>query len=536
VSGEPREPLSPSRWHRLWDDARALLEGITGLDAGPAPDMPQHSLENIVRAEGYDTLQKMYERLLEEEVSPEGLVLWLCATRILSSLPLCQECVRDFATELVRQSVSEKEATVWNSVWLEVAPRARIEPNLVYNPSVTYPHLHRAVGENGLRTMMRELVAYVRSGAVLSFSDYVFYLGKRVLRFVASIDDTDRRIISALLRQPDLQIRQLAQYLNLSTHWVSSKVAHLRRRMILREFDVVPFSQIRIRMFHLFLRREDESTDLYNLVSECPFLYGHRQVLMGDWDFYAVLCEPEGVQRVRWQEVFVQRASLWGVDARISEIRQSGSSYSLDFYVPRRNRWEVPWAALGLWMEKLSNGERCGPPPLTITPSEPTSLRLDELDMRIVDAVRRGVKGVSAIRRVVRAGQNKVAAKLRRLFDAGVIEKRWEIAHLGLVEGIMAYTDDKDAGAAITQIASQLPRAIVSVDELEHHVLTANLPEGGAPQFIKILRPFQDRVRFAVLDDYVYGGWGLPISLWDAKTQRWRVPIDKVRAWLDGLR
>ncbi|MHA1812509.1 MAG: hypothetical protein ACTSYX_03635 [Candidatus Thorarchaeota archaeon] len=530
------ESPDSEQWRRLWDRTRASLRVLCSLDAGPPPPVSAQWKDAPAARDMNATLQMMYRRLVERSVTPEGLVVWLCAVRAFSSTSLCDECVRDLATELARQSVREQEARIWEQVWSEVAPRVRLEPNLVYNPSVSFPHLHRAVGKNGVETIIRELVAYTRTGAELSFRDYVTYLSRRVLRFVARIDATDAKIIAALLGRPGLRVDQLASELGMTAQWVASKIARLKRRMILREFKVVPFSRIRIRMFHLFLRAREPDTDMYDLVRDCPLLYGHREVLAGDWNFYAVLCEPEGPDCVRWQEPFVRLAALWGVEAQISEIRASGASYCFDYYSPSESGWKIPWGALSLWVERILRGEDCGPRPIVMTRARPTSLYLDEVDMRIVDAVRRGVRGISAIRKAVRAGQNRVARRLREMQQAGVITKRWGVNHVGLIEGAMVYTDNSIAGTTIRRLASQLPRAIVSVDDTGYHVLTVDLPGGGAVRLIRVLRPLRDHVRFAVLDDYVYGGWGLPTSSWDATTQSWRFPADKVRAWLDQLR
>ena len=531
----------PQKLLRLWNEAAALIKNEIGLSAEPLP-VENGSLEEVAEAferEGHGPLARSLRHIIDDRQSIDAQVIWATLAWTLREEALCPEAVIDFGMGMVYYSRQTKEQmNAWMSLWKRMVPRRKVGPTLIYDPANLYESILHVRGKRGFRDIVKEIVLYGQNGADISLDEYVTVITKRYRRFSYQLAPIDAKIIQILLKTPGKTIPEIATELGYSTFWVSQRINKLKENHILFEFDHVPFSKIGIRMFNVLLKGQESEKDALHMVAESPFLYGYREVLAGDWDLLAIFCIPESWQVNKWLRRFEKLASEWRVSVTTSEIKRSGTSASFDYYDPYRNAWRIPWDALRLYSEELVGTK--APDDLEdvveLTPYGQRDVRLEDLDIRILAAIRARAKTLVEIRKKTRASQNKVAARLKILREKGFIVKRWEALHIGLVEGALIETADKKTGKMLMHLSTFLPRAIVSADQKSRLIAVVNLPEGGTYCLLNVLAPLRNKFTFAQLGDYIYGEWGFPTYPWNPKTQSWKVPMEEVARWLDGLR
>jgi DNA-binding Lrp family transcriptional regulator len=384
--------------------------------------------------------------------------------------------------------------------------------------------------------MVREVKTMRKHGIALTLEDYLTFFQARVRQISVNLDRTELRIIDRLLKDPSFSQSKLASELQLSDQWVSRKISELQGKYVLRKFDRVPFSRIGIRMFHLLGRLTDEETDAFQLLKDCPFLYSFRRVVSGYWHFLATLSVPDNIESMQSLEKGCDMARGWGMETSLLEIASSGVSTCFDYYSVEKAEWYMPWALMSVQLKRIYEDGLASAAPRIDRPAAKTRSELDELDMKIVDCIRRGVTSVAEIRHALRVGQQRIADRLKVLRDEGLIVTTWEAHNIGLVESEVLTVQDPKAGESISAWAQRLPRCIVSFDTSRRLVLLADLPLGGTYGFSTAVAVLPHCVNSGLLNYKVYGEWGFPVELWDSGRQRWLCPTEKTNAWLSTLR
>ncbi len=521
----------------LWNRRCKILKEEVGVKPVQPPNL--QTLEDLIRSfESMDneTFGKTLRALIEVDLPREAVIIWSCVVWSLRHETLCPEAVNDFGMALAITSLTaEEDATRWREAWKRIAPRRRIVPNLIYDSEGMYSAILQVGGARTLKDILREVILYVRSGSEISLTDYVKLMIQRLRRLELHLSETDKRVLQTILDNPGKRIRELASLMGVTASYFSQRINLLRERQVLLEFDHVPFSKIGIKMFNVLLKSSYNKRDAIHLIENSPFLYGYRHVLAGEWDVLALFCIPETWLIPRWLHRFVRLAKQWGVTVTLSEITQSESSTSLSYYDPNGEGWNIPWSALGLWCERWTRCDKQGEGML-LTPYGQRNMRLDELDMKILSTIRRGIRGFKAIRREVGGGQNVVAERIKTLRKNGFIVKYVQLLHVGLREGAMIETRDSEMKEILLRLGPRLPRAIISMDRVQRVIMTTNLPEGGCVELLDMLESRRDTFSFASLGDNIYGGWVIPTDSWNPATQSWVVPEEQVERWFDGLR
>ena len=169
------------------------------------------------------------------------------------------------------------------------------------------------------------------------------------------------------------------------------------------------------------------------------------------------------------------------------------------------------------------------------TPENKTIIELDNLDMKIFDCIGRGITSVSKIRSELRVGQHRIAEKLHRLRENGLVVKSWEVHNIGLNENAIIYCKNIDVGKTIAAWSLRLPRSIISFSSKEELLLIVYLPKGGSYGLATALERLNTDARIGFLSLQVSGTWGFPHNLWDSKFQRWKCPRQKLEAWIGQL-
>ncbi len=470
-----------------------------------------------------------------EELLPT-IMTKLCFQSFLPQDLLCEECIDDLSFEFARRKIEDDVLrSQWESIWSEHTPLRRISTVIEYHPCTAYTWLHSVAGDNGLDTFVRELTHRAKNQIHLSFDDYLLFFSMRTHRFENALDGTELKIVRHIVENPELQSNNLSKLVGVSQEWVSKKLSQLQKRMILRRFYRVPFSQIGIRMFHVLMARKTSKADSFSLIRDCPFLHSFRKVVSGDWDSLATLCIPDNQSSMQYLENGLNLIERAGFKIEVHRINTSGVSTNFDYYSTREKQWNIPWELLAIHLQRIHSDELASSIPKVDTPELRTDVHLDELDIRVLDCVRGGVSSVSKIRSHLKVGQHRIADKLRRLRENELIVKTWEVHNIGLSEHIFIYTKEKEIGRSIAAWALRIPRSIISFTPEEELMLLADLPRGGSYGLASAIGEIQSKVSVGILSSSTYGSWDFPHSLWDSNYQKWVCPEESLEKWIRNL-
>jgi len=357
----------------------------------------------------------------------------------------------------------------------------------------------------------------------------------RIHRFENALDATELKLVKALVESPNLQANDLARTVGISQEWISKKVKQLQKRMVLRKFYRAPFSKIGIRMFHVLVGRVTNDNDSFLLFKDCPFLYSYRKVISGPWIALVTLCIPDNDQSFHSLRQGLHQVEKSGFSIATHLINSSGVSHCFDYYSPRICEWDVPWELLAVHLQRIHSDGLAASMPRIDVPESKTDFKLTELDISIIDCVRRGITSVSKIRLQLRIGQHRVAESLRELRNKGLISKTWEAHNIGLSEHAFVFSKEKEVGRLLAAWALRLPKAIVSFSIEDELMLIADLPRGGSYGLATSLESISTACCTGILSSESYGSWGFPSTLWDSRFQKWNCPKKELQSWIENL-
>jgi DNA-binding HxlR family transcriptional regulator len=461
----------------------------------------------------------------------------LCFQSALPSDLLCDDCIEDLSFEFARRRIEDSVLrSRWESLWSEHTPPRQVSKVIEYHPCAAYIWLHSVAGDNGLDTFVRELTHRARNQIPLSFDEYLRYFSMRIRRFENTLDSTELKIVRYLVEKPDLQFNDLAKLVGVSQEWVSRKISQLQKRMILRRFDRVPFSRIGIRMLHLLMARGTSNVDSFSLVKDCPFLFSFRKVVSGDWDSLATLCIPDNPQSMQHLDEGLNLIERLGLTIESHWIISSGISHCFDYYSTKEKQWNLPWELLTIHLQRIISDDLASSMPRVDTPEQKLDVHLDDLAIRILDCVRKGVSSVSKIRNELKVGQHRVADELHRLRENELIVKMWEPHNIGLSEHVVVFTKDRAVGRTIAAWSLRIPRSIISFSSDDELMLLAELPRGGSYGLASAMGEIESNVSVSILSPSTYGSWRFPVTLWDSNYQKWQCPENEVKKWISDLK
>ncbi len=524
----------------LWGKYSTKIEEEFGLESTAIP-------KRIMMTENGESPSLLGGRIQDETLYlPEslagnallfaGTVAALCFEGALQTRRICDECIKDLSMEFARQQLGKREQAAWTRMWEKTYHPKYVDGILVHSPARTYPALFRLMGVDGLKGIVRDIQIVERYKMELSFEEYVDYLESRIRRFSTALDRTALHIVNELLNNPSSNLETVSKRLGISPQWVSTRITKLRQRHILRKFDVVRFSRIGIRMFNLLLGSEAEEGEPDRFLAQCPFLHSVRPILSGSMHLLATLFVPDNPRSIKAIDEFVSILQGLGISALSQEVISSGTSDCFDYYSPEESSWRIPWDLESVQVNRIHKDGLASALPRVDTEKLSGQPVLDELDIRILAAIRAGANSVSKIRKHLKAGQERVAAKLRDFREIGIVSTIWEVHNIGLNEHVLVTTFDPDLGESIAAWVQRLPRSIVSFNLKRELTLISSLPTGGSYGMTWTLRPFHNDVLVMLLDNPTYAGRPFPVDLWDYETNRWLSPRNAIVKWLDSTR
>ncbi|MCF2138276.1 MAG: winged helix-turn-helix transcriptional regulator [Candidatus Thorarchaeota archaeon] len=535
---DPPSPLSQSKREqesKLWKMYASLISkeiGLRTLSAQVPLNIPA-LWGDLVETYSAD-IELAPDAPLEQHIPLAGAIAFACMNQVLSAYPVCDSCRIDMSLEFARQQLPVQESERWLNLWQKTTPKIQVPPNLVYYPSKYFSFLYSLTEKVGLYQLIRELTSLYRGDIELHFSDYVRYLSRRFRYFSTGIDKTEIKLIETFLNHPEKSVRDIAQELGMSPQWVSTKTADLKARGILRQFDWSPFSRINIRMFHVFLTGVGDLVDPLLLVRDSPFLYLFQNLITGHADALAIFCVPDNLSSIHALTSFERLAAKWNVDIELFEVVRSGRLYNLQFYDSVRKKWSIPWHSIQSDMLSVDPSLTSYLEMITYFRSRP-QIRLIELDLQILNAVQSGISGVARIRQAVKSGQNIVIKRLRLLKRHGLIIRFSELHNVGLVERIVLQTEDRTAVHQLAYLSFRLPVATLSLSSENQLTVVLDLPAGDSTRLLRVIDSLDADIFTALLGEPLYGGWKIPLHLWNTSLQMWDSPVNQIRSWLDQL-
>ncbi len=527
------------RVEQVWSSFSQIIANQFNLDSGPPPESIEFHPDLPRQCFGFyleEQTLHISRELLDDDIPLKGVVAKACFEAGLPAEILCNQAIDDFSNEFARQQLDSENQEKWVQLWSSCTAKEALSPVLTYNPSYTFPLLWRLTGPEALQRLVGDIIRAAQYGIEMSFTDYLRYRHGEYRRTSVSLDDTRLKIITGLLNNPSWNRKKLSDYVGISVPWLSRRISEMKKSYLIREFNNVPFSKVGIRMFHLLLTAADTAEDPFHYLVDCPFLFSYQNVLSGVWTTKAVLCVPDNITSMRSVYAFIDELRGWNIEGTLIEVASSGANYCLDFYSVETGGWDVPWRLLGVEAYKIYSEDLATAVPRIDREQARTKLKIDELDMSILECVRQGVDSVGRIRDRLRVGQHRVANKLKRLRKHGLIVKRWEAHHLGLVENVMVVAEARRTSESIGTWAQRLPKIIVSFDLNRRLLLSADLPSGGTYGMASCLRRLPERVVVGILAPKLHGAWGFPTDLWNAKEQRWEAPEEKIHTWFQAVR
>jgi len=521
----------------IWDNVSSWLEGKFGLETQGIPasiclsDCGTNPVVLTKDAIIVNSNMPNYNDLLQP------IITKVCLQSSLKTELLCEQCIDDLSFELARQSIKDVALrSEWESIWSKHSPPSRISKIDVYHPSVAYRWLYSVAGENGINTFIRELTQRVRNQQQLSFEEYMQYFSARIRRFEITLDATELRLVKVLVESPNLQANEAAKAIGISQEWISKKIRHLQKRMVLRRFYRAPFSKIDIRMLHVLVGRGKGEADPFRYFKSCPFLYSYRKVVSGPWIALATLCIPENELSFQYLNQGLDTIAKSGFIIETHLINSSGFSHCFDYYSARSGGWDIPWELLTVHLQRIHSDDLAKSMPKIDVPESKTDKHLTELDMRIIDCVRMEMTSVSKIRSHLKIGQHRAAERLRELRDAGLLVKTWEAHNIGLNEHVFVHSQQKKVSRSLAAWSLRLPRAIASFSKEGELMLIVDLPRGGSYGLATALEGVGPTCSTGILSSETHGNWGFPSWLWDARFQKWTCPKKELEAWIEGFK
>jgi DNA-binding Lrp family transcriptional regulator len=526
-----------SRILDMWKECSRIVVDRFQLETPPNPtSIRRIDKQDSLRPGGSYSIEENVLLITDEIVAGRiplrGVVFREC---LFSSLPnsLCQEAKRDLSYEFSRQSLGKMDRDNWISEWKKL-PSKRVQANLMYSSLGLMTWIHTLGGNNELDLLVHEFECMFRYGKSLDFQQYVEYMMQRVQNIMVPLSDAEVKIIDSLMKNRDASYLQVSEISGLSKSWVCTRINHLKRKYVLKEHTVVPFSTIGIKTFHVLLSGPSWS-DMSSLLKDCPFLYESRAILNGPWQSMVRLAVPDNHENIQSLKQMRSILESTGIACDISETHSVGVSNSFYHYNAKLRNWKIPWVAMQGWGHRIKEESIDHLIEPIDYPARTTDHYIDSLDIKIMDIIRLGMTSTKILRKELAVGQNKLLLRLKKLKAEGLIRRDWGVYNIGLVERVALRATDKRTASLLDAWSRELPRVYLRYEKNRHLLMVVELPLGGATKMMDTLRILKWPVTISPLSSAIWGHWQFPGQFWDVERQRWRAQGASEGTWLSSL-
>ncbi|MHA1882669.1 MAG: hypothetical protein ACTSUO_06450 [Candidatus Thorarchaeota archaeon] len=522
---------------QLWDKYRGDIENNYQLKVSKTPTQVIETTDTKRRGGWFHSRKSTMDitsGAIEGKIPIDAVIAREC---FIEALPpsIIEEAARDLGSEYASQSLTESaHRKEWNFFWTTL-PAEKIFPSVNYTPVRRIRDICNIGGDEQLNKILAEFMANDRYGIEMSFEDYVVFLVKWKQNLTVNLSSKEIKILEFVLGHDMSSLGDLAKHLNLSKSWVSERIARLRDKQILYQVMKVPFSRIGIRMFYMYFGETSEMERFFP-VRECPFLFSAREILSGPWNALATLAVPDNGKSNRAIRNSIKILSDMDVDTRLIEIESSGIVHSFRHYDTQYGCWDIPWTALRGWGSRVvREGLTDVFEPVDVSVKR-TELWLDEHDIGLLSLVQKGITTTREQREKLEIGQETLLSKRDSLQKEGLIQRFWNVHHVGLNEHLTLCVN-RERASAVEIWSRELPRTLVRYDANRNLMLEIGLPQNGALELLKCINRLEwnSRVETSILNPQVWGQWDFPHHLWNVEHQAWESPVEEIAIWLDGL-
>ncbi|MFW9833318.1 MAG: winged helix-turn-helix transcriptional regulator [Candidatus Thorarchaeota archaeon] len=454
---------------------------------------------------------------------------------LYNTLPpeLCHETKRDLSSEFARQMLKKSERVKWVKEWKKI-PTQKIRVDLVHTSYKSMEWITSLGGPGELDSLIHEFVSLARYGKSLNYEEYVEYINLRTRNIVVELTHTDIKIVDALYKDPTTTYRKVAKTTGLSESWVCTRINQLKRKYVLMNYTIAPFSRIGIRTFYVLLAGPSWS-DPSTLLARCPFLYDVRFILNGPWQVIARLAVPDNKTNTRTLDRMTSILNGNGIAVDVAETYSVGITNSFYHYNSAKRRWDIPWIAMRGWGHRITNESLYEIVERIDLPAKTTDAYLDSLDIRILALIHNRITSIRALRKELSIGQTKLSNRMKKLRAEGLIRKTWNIQNIGLVERVAIRATDRRTADILDAWSRELPRAYLRYEENRNLLMMTDLPVGGSNHLMDTLRVLKWPVTASPLSSGTWGHWEFPDTLWDVEQQGWQAQKDESKMWLSKL-
>lgn len=444
----------------------------------------------------------------------------------------------DMACEYGRQTLNKESGGKWTHLWKEKTPPQTLTSGLRYRPIVFFNVLRHLGGENALTELVSRLSQMARYGIALGFEDWAELLIRYTTEYERALTKTEAYLVDALIQNPQASLELLAQRADITPRWAGAVRRDLLTRGQLLEFELVSYSQIGIRVLQVALfPKSAEMQDCTYLIEDCPFVFSASSLLTGGRGIYATLCVPDNPTNLNHIERMVDVARKDDVDVFLFDRHRSGNWLNLNDYSPINGTWDIDWDSMRLEAQMMQRDSLAVLYPEMRLSERADPRRLDRLDIRLLSEFERGRKTTRQLQRALGVRMKTVTDRLRRLRRSGIIEKSYEIHHIGLIEEAITYIDNIGSGECLAALALRFPRCFIDYDKDERLFMRLRLPRGGSYGLASALRPIKPSPAVHLVGGRLWGRWRLSewIDEWMPETGRWQPTSRNMHRWYSSM-
>lgn len=444
----------------------------------------------------------------------------------------------DIACEYGRQTLNNEPRGKWTHLWKEASPPQTLTSGLRYRPIVFFSLLRHLSGGSALTELVSRLSQMARYGIALGFEDWAELLIRYTTEYERTLTKTEAYLVDALIQNPQASLELLAQRADISPRWAGAIRRNLLTRGQLLEFELVSYSQIGIRVLQVALfPKSAEIQDCSYLIEDCPFAFSASSLLTGGRGIYATMCVPDNPTNLNHIQRMVDVAQKDDVDVFVFDRHRSGNWLNLNDYNPIDGTWDIDWDSVRLEAQMMQRDSLAVLYPEMRFSERTDPRRLDRLDIRLLSEFERGRKTTRQLQRALGIRMKTIADRLRRLRGSGIIEKSYEIHHIGLVEEAITYIDNIGSGECLAALALRFPRCFIDYDNNERLFMRIRLPRGGSYGLASALRPIQPSPTVHLVGGRLWGRWRLSewIDEWIPETGRWQPTSKDMHRWYSSM-
>ena len=392
-----------------------------------------------------------------------------------------------------------------------------------YNPIYALPSWDKILGGKFVEYAIRELWEISKYGIKLSRVSFILLLSRLLWKASPPLSRVDIRIVEAILLDPDASGRKIAKMLGIPKSTVIRRMRKLRERNWLRMHVMINYPMIGLEHKVLLAKLPTMSRGLVERVIQVlgiPYTRVLMPVYGGGLYIYGAYTIPFHLERAfrAWLKELARNGILQ--EFHLVTLLGYNILYSFTSYIPGRG-WRSDGFGWVMWFVDCIKRRAKAP----IRLYSYRELPLDEVDLRIIRELQKGISNISSMAESIGVSRDDVSRRLKKLKKEEVVSLIPSMAFDGLNETLVMLfkAEDYEATESIAAGLTILPCCGYApcTGDFSGVFAVAKLPQGSSLSYVgnfsSVLRELvgiQD-VRFYFR--WGYGGihWLLPVEMYE---------------------